>query len=172
MQARSPDTNAPVQGPDTSTPPQAEQRSALMQDGQTVARSAEVLLREHPDALVCGLAGNGLIVPVPQSVGLWGQDLIEGRALIDNVVAEDRTTVVRTWIAAQHDGAAVAKVRMLSRPASWARLHFIDLREVHGVLIGVVIPSDEEASASAPTPDPTPAAPRFCTLTEDEGAKV
>jgi diguanylate cyclase (GGDEF)-like protein/PAS domain S-box-containing protein len=143
-----------------------------MQDGQTVARSAEVLLREHPDALVCGLAGNGLIVPVPQSVGLWGQNLIEGRALIDNVVAEDRSTVVRTWLAAQQDGAAVAKVRMLNRPASWARLHFIDLREVHGVLIGVVIPSDEEASASAPAPEPTPAAPRFCTLTEDEGAKV
>jgi PAS domain S-box-containing protein len=98
--------------------------------------------------------------------------VIEGRALIDNVVAEDRTTVVRTWNAAQQDGAAVAKVRMLNRPASWARLHFIDLREVHGVLIGVVIPSDEEASASTPAPEPTPAAPRFCTLTEDEGAKV
>jgi len=172
MQARSPDTSAPVQGPDTSTAPPAEQRSALMQDGQTVARSAEVLLREHPDALVCGLAGNGLIVPVPQSVGLWGQNLIEGRALIDNVVAEDRTTVVRTWNAAQQDGAATAKVRMLNRPTSWARLHFIDLREVHGVLIGVVIPSDEEASASAPAPEPAPAPPRFCTLTEDEGAKV
>lgn len=56
--------------------------------GQTLAMAAEALLREHPDALVCGLAGNGLIVPVPQSVGLWGQGLIEGRALIDNVVAE------------------------------------------------------------------------------------
>ena len=172
MQDRSPDNDPPVQGPDTATPREAEHGSALMQDGQTVARSAEVLLREHPEALVCGLAGNGLIVPVPQSVGLWGQNVIEGRALIDNVVAEDRSTVVRTWIAAQQDGAATAKVRMQNRPASWARLHFIDLREVHGVLIGVVIPSDEEASSSAPAPEPTPAAPRFCTLTEDEGAKV
>ena len=74
-------------------------------DGQTIAMAAEALLREHPDALVCGLAGNGLIVPVPQSVGLWGQGLIEGRALVDNVVAADRTAVVRLWLRAQEEGA-------------------------------------------------------------------
>jgi diguanylate cyclase (GGDEF)-like protein/PAS domain S-box-containing protein len=172
MQDEFSDTSPPATAAANGSPAQAKARSSLMQDGQTVARSAEVLLREHPDALVCGLAGNGLIVPVPQSVGLWGQDLIEGRALIDNVVADDRTTVVRTWLAAQEDGAAVAKVRMQSRPTIWAKLHFIDLREVHGVLLGVIIPSDEEADTSAPAPEPAPAAPRFCTLTEDEGAKV
>ncbi len=170
-----------AQGFSDTTPPaapanddlgSAELGSPLMQDGQSVARSAEALLREHPDALVCGLASNGLIVPVPQSVGLWGQDLIEGRALIDNVVAEDRTAVVRTWNAAQESGAAVTKVRMLTRPSSWAKLHFIDAREVHGVLLGVVIPSDEDASTGTPAPEPAPAPPRFCTLTEDEGAKV
>ena len=165
------DTMAPT-GAANGSPAQFQPGSSLMQDGQTVARSAEALLREHPDALVCGLASNGLIVPVPQSVGLWGQGLIEGRALIDNVVADDRTAVVRTWNAAQEDGAAVTKVRMLNRPTSWAKLHFIDLREVHGVLLGVIIPSDEEAAAGTPAPERTPAPPRFCTLTEDEGAKV
>ena len=57
------------------------------EQAEDVARAAEALLREHPDALVCGLSGNGLIVPVPQSVGLWGQAAIEGRAVIDGVVA-------------------------------------------------------------------------------------
>ena len=47
-------------------------------DPQTIATGAEALLREHPDALVCALAGNGLIVPVPQSVGLWGQGADRG----------------------------------------------------------------------------------------------
>ena len=64
-------------------------------DTETVALTAEALLREHPDAQVCALASNGLIVPVPRTVGLWGQGLIEGRALVDNVVAGDRTAVVR-----------------------------------------------------------------------------
>jgi diguanylate cyclase (GGDEF)-like protein/PAS domain S-box-containing protein len=144
----------------------------MAQDGHTIAQGAEALLREHPDAQVCALASNGLIVPVPQSVGLWGQGLIEGRALIDNVVAGDRTAVVRLWLAAQQEGAAATKVRMNATPTRWSTLHFIDLREVHGVFLGVILPSDEEAGDEPAAQDMTPAAPRFCTLTEDEGARV
>jgi diguanylate cyclase (GGDEF)-like protein/PAS domain S-box-containing protein len=141
-------------------------------DGQAVAAGAEALLREHPDALVCGLAGNGLIVPVPQSVGLWGQGLIEGRALIDNVVAGDRATVVKTWLRAQEEGAAAGKVRLLRKPSTWTTLHFLDLREVHGVLLGVIIPGEEEADGDEEPEEQAPSAPRFCSLMEDEGARV
>ncbi len=141
-------------------------------DGQSIALAAEALLREHPDALVCGLAGNGLIVPVPQSVGLWGQGLIEGRALVDHVVAADRTAVVRLWLRVQEEGAASTRVRMLRKPSTWATLHFLDLREVHGVLLGVVIPSALSADEGSRAPEPAPASPRFCSLMEDEGAKV
>jgi diguanylate cyclase (GGDEF)-like protein/PAS domain S-box-containing protein len=142
------------------------------QNGETVTNGAEALLREHPDALVCGLAGNGLIVPVPQSVGLWGQGLIEGRALVDNVVAADRSTVVKLWMRVQEEGAAADKVRLLRKPSTWTTLHFIDMREIHGVLLGVVIPSEEEADGDGELADDTPSAPRFCALTEDEGARV
>jgi diguanylate cyclase (GGDEF)-like protein/PAS domain S-box-containing protein len=146
--------------------------TSTARDGQTVALGAEALLREHPGALVCGLAGNGLIVPVPQSIGLWGQDLIEGRALVDKVVSQDRATVVRLWLRAQEEGAASDKVRLLRKPSTWTTLHFIDLREMHGVLLGVIIPSDEEADEADDTKELEPAAPRFCSLTEDEGARV
>jgi diguanylate cyclase (GGDEF)-like protein/PAS domain S-box-containing protein len=146
--------------------------TSIARDGQTVALGAEALLREHPGALVCGLAGNGLIVPVPQSIGLWGQDLIEGRALVDKVVSQDRATVVRLWLRAQEEGAASDKVRLLRRPSTWTTLHFIDLREMHGVLLGVIIPSDETAEAGEQDEEQPPAAPRFCALTEDEGARV
>ena len=146
--------------------------TSVAKDVQTLAMGAEALLREHSDALVCGLAANGLIVPVPQSIGLWGQGLIEGRALIDQVVAADRTAVVRLWVNAQESGAASCKVRMLRRPNTWTTLHFIDLREIHGVLLGVIIPSDEEADDEDAEEDAAPAAPRFCSLMEDEGARV
>jgi diguanylate cyclase (GGDEF)-like protein/PAS domain S-box-containing protein len=149
-----------------------EAQSPTTRDPQGVAIGAEALLREHPDALVCGLAGNGLIVPVPQSVGLWGQGLIEGRALIDNVVAADRSTVVKLWLRAQEEGAAADKVRLLRRPSTWTTLHFLDLRELHGVLLGVIIPSDEQADAREDIEEQAPSAPRFCALMEDEGAKV
>jgi diguanylate cyclase (GGDEF)-like protein/PAS domain S-box-containing protein len=156
-----------------ATAPPPDQAATSTQDGQGVTRAAEALLREHPDALVCGLAGNGLIVPVPQTVGLWGHGLIEGRALIDHVVAADRITVTRLWVRIQDEGAASAKVRLLSRPTSWATLHFLDLREIHGVLLGIVIPSCEQAEEAATTTvELAPATPRFCSLMEDEMAKV
>ncbi len=141
-------------------------------DGHDIAIGAEALLREHPTAQVCALAANGLIVPVPKTVGLWGQGLIEGRALIDNVIAADRTAVVRLWIKAQAEGAAATKVRMLASPTKWSTLHFLDLREVHGVFLGVILPSEEDADEAPEEVNGGSAAPRFCTLTEDEGARV
>jgi diguanylate cyclase (GGDEF)-like protein/PAS domain S-box-containing protein len=165
-------TNMPSASGVQPPKPEPDEASPVEPDGHGIALGAEALLREHPTAQVCALAANGLIVPVPQTVGLWGQGLIEGRALIDNVVAADRTAVVRLWIAAGHEGAAATKVRMLATPATWSTLHFIDLREVHGVFLGVILPSDEAAEDAPAEVDRTHAAPRFCTLTEDEGARV
>jgi diguanylate cyclase (GGDEF)-like protein/PAS domain S-box-containing protein len=139
---------------------------------ENVARAAEALLREHPDALVCGLSGNGLIVPVPQTVGLWGQAAIEGRAVIDGVVAEDRKKVVELWMRAQEDGAAAGPVRMLDRPTTWVTLHFLDVREIHDVVMCVILPSAEEPDESGEVPEVAPAKPRFATLLEDESARV
>jgi diguanylate cyclase (GGDEF)-like protein/PAS domain S-box-containing protein len=155
-----------------SADPDRDMEASVARDGQAVAQGAEALLREHPDALVCGLAANGLIVPVPQSIGLWGQGLVEGRALVDNVVTSDRATVVRLWLRAQEEGAAADKVRLLRKPSTWTTLHFIDLREMHGVLLGVIIPTDDDADGESPAEELAPAAPRFCSLMEDEGARV
>jgi len=142
-------------------------------DPQTLARGAEALLREHPDALVAGLASNGLIVPVPQTVGLYGQSLIEGRAVFDNVVAADRNTVTRMWVNLRQERATTGKVRMLDRPNAWMTLHFIDLQEIHGIVLAVVLPSEEPGQESAAEQAAQGrAAPRFCTLLEDEGANV
>ncbi|HEX5225674.1 MAG TPA: diguanylate cyclase [Solirubrobacteraceae bacterium] len=141
-------------------------------DPEALARGAEALLREHPDALVAGLASNGLIVPVPQTVGLWGQGLIEGRAVFDNVVAADRNTVTRMWVDLRRDGATTGKVRMLRRPTAWMKLHFIDMLELHGIVLAVLLPSDEEGEEPVVEEEEVRAAPRFCTLTEDEGARV
>jgi diguanylate cyclase (GGDEF)-like protein/PAS domain S-box-containing protein len=161
----------------TASPPLSRLRpmSAPLTDrdqAEAVTRGAEALLREHPDALVCGLSSNGLIVPVPQTVGLWGQAAIEGRAVIDGVVAADRKTVVETWLRAGEEGAAAGQVRMLDRPRTWVTLHFLDLREQHEVFLCVILPSGEAPDESGELPEAAPARPRFATLTEDEGARV
>jgi diguanylate cyclase (GGDEF)-like protein/PAS domain S-box-containing protein len=146
--------------------------AATRDEPENVARAAEALLREHPDALVCGLSSNGLIVPVPQSVGLWGQAAIEGRAVIDGVVAEDRKKVVELWLRAQEQGAAAGPVRMLDRPTTWVTLNFLDVREIHDAVLCVILPSAEEPDESGELPEVAPATPRFSTLLEDEGARV
>ncbi len=139
---------------------------------ESVELAAEALLREHPDALVCGLAGDGLIAPIPPTVALWGQAAIEGRALIDSVVAADRKTVIDAWMLAQRTGSGEGKVRMLDRPSRWMKLHFLDIRANHGVLLGLVLPTGEAADEEAEADELAPATPRFSTLLEDEGAKV
>jgi diguanylate cyclase (GGDEF)-like protein/PAS domain S-box-containing protein len=139
---------------------------------ENVELAAEALLREHPDALVCGLASDGLIAPIPTTVALWGQAAIEGRALIDHVVAADRKTVIDAWMIAQRMGSAEGKVRMLNRPSRWMKLHFLDIRANHGILLGVVLPTGEAADESAEADELPPATPRFSTILEDEGAKV
>jgi diguanylate cyclase (GGDEF)-like protein/PAS domain S-box-containing protein len=147
--------------------------SPTAHDPETIARGAEALLREHPDALVAALASNGLIVPVPQSVSLWGQELIEGRAVFDKVVADDRNTVARMWVNLRDEGAVSGKVRLLEHPSSWMTLHFLDIRPIHDIVLAVLLPSEEAGEEPSESQrDTAHAAPRFCTLVEDEGARV
>lgn len=147
-------------------PDQAEARD------HSVERAAEALLREHPDALVCGLSGAGLIVPVPKSVCLWGQTALQGRAVIDHVVAEDRKTIAEMWVRVQSESAVRGRVRLLSSPMRWMAAHFLDLRDAHGGFMCIMLPTGEIADGTHDAAEFAPSAPRFSTLLEDERGNV
>ncbi|MHB8533134.1 MAG: hypothetical protein ACYDC2_10480 [Solirubrobacteraceae bacterium] len=51
--------------------------------------AAQVLLRDHPDALIFAQSAEGTIVPVPASLGLVGYEVLEeeGRTGVDLCVA-------------------------------------------------------------------------------------
>lgn len=142
------------------------------QPDEHVQLAAEALLREHPDALVCALGNDGLIVPIPRSVGLWGQEAIEGRGLIDNVVSADRSTVINAWREMQEGGASKSRVRMLKEPTRWMTLHFLDLESHYGVKLGIVIPTQEMADGATDAEEASATMPRFSTLQEDETGLV
>ena len=149
-----------------SSPPTA-------QTGQTAELTAESLLREHPDALICGLSPSGLIVPIPADVALWGQAVLEGRAVPDLVVAADRKTVIDLWQHVFREGAVQGRVRLLSKPSRWMTLHFLDIQYAHNILLCVLLPTGDVAEEGDDDgEDLPPAAPRFSTLMEDEHGKV
>jgi diguanylate cyclase (GGDEF)-like protein/PAS domain S-box-containing protein len=160
-------------GPAQNVPSDAEAPEGSEQAAYTAALAAEALLREHPEALVCGLATSGVIVPLPTEVPLWGQAAIEGRALIDDVVTADRAEVIALWQRTmKEDFAGEAKVRLLNRPEQWMRLHFFDVRELYGVLLGVVIPTEELATEESVSDIAVDARPRLATILEDETGLV
>jgi len=146
--------------------------SSVDQSGDTVSRMADALLREHPDALVCAIADSGLILPMPKSVPLWGQAALEGRTVFDGVVAADRKAVVDAWWGVKRKGASVSKVRLLATPSRSTTLHFFDLREPHGVFLGVLILGDQATNDDTATAEPGLATPRFSTLLEDENGTI
>jgi diguanylate cyclase (GGDEF)-like protein/PAS domain S-box-containing protein len=146
--------------------------TAPMDEGATVELAVEALLREHPDARVCALSDNGLIVPMPGRVRLHGQETIEGRALIDLVVADDRKKVIDLWIRGRESASVTTKVHLLDSPSQRSVLHFLDMRPSLGVVLGIVL-RDEDADDDEPQAQETAlAAARLCTLTEDEHANV
>jgi diguanylate cyclase (GGDEF)-like protein/PAS domain S-box-containing protein len=142
---------------------------------ETIELAVEALLREHPAARVCALSDNGLIVPMPPGIPLTGQAMIEGRALIDLVVADDRKKVIDLWMRAREIGSVTAKVHLLDTPAERSVLHFIDMQASQGVLLGIVVRDQSEAGDDEDereAHDAAPSAPRLCTLIEDEHANV
>jgi diguanylate cyclase (GGDEF)-like protein/PAS domain S-box-containing protein len=146
--------------------------TAPMDEGATVELAVEALLREHPEARVCALSDNGLIVPMPGRVRLHGQETIEGRALIDLVVAEDRKKVIDLWIRGRESASVTTKVHLLDSPSQRSVLHFLDMRPSLGVVLGIVL-RDEDADDDEPeVQEAALASARLCTLTEDEHANV
>jgi diguanylate cyclase (GGDEF)-like protein/PAS domain S-box-containing protein len=151
---------------------QPEEENSNIVDEGTAALTAEAILREHPEALVCALTGDGLITAMPKSVSLWGQAAIEGRALIDSVVAADRKHVIDAWRAMHEEGIGEARIRMMGAPERWMDLHFVDMRGHHDVVLGIVVPTAELCTDPTVREEAGASVPRFATLIEDESGVV
>jgi PAS domain S-box-containing protein len=139
-------------------------------------RAAEAVLREHPDAVLFAQTPDGLLVPPPATIGIEGYPVhaTTGRAGVDLFVADDRMALVRAWMSVKADGVADAKGRLRSDPGRWMALRLLDLRFLHGVVLTIAWPSDDEEGLEdhrrAAAPSST--TPRFCTRKQDEEAGV
>jgi diguanylate cyclase (GGDEF)-like protein/PAS domain S-box-containing protein len=139
-------------------------------------RAADALLREHPDAMIFAQASDGLIVPVPHSLGMESFPVLatDWRAGSDICVAEDRMTIVNAWMQLKREGVAEARARMRNNPSQWWVVRMLDLRNTHGVVLTVLWPTSDGGTvqATANVDSPKSMTPRFSTRKQDREGSV
>jgi diguanylate cyclase (GGDEF)-like protein/PAS domain S-box-containing protein len=140
-------------------------------DAQVVQDAADVLLAENPDALVIAVDAAGLCVPMPASVVLHGQRILEGRSLHDHVVPADMSRLAHAWYDMLPVGRSETSVRLANSPDQWLVLHFVDVRAAHGVLLGIVLPETVEGEHVELNETQT-SRPRYATLRQNNVGKL
>lgn len=129
-------------------------------------------LKDHPEALVGALTGNGLPAEVPPELGLSGYSR-QDRSLLDLVRPDDTTAVTDAFVAALDRGISLATVRLASDPDRSALLHYVDLRKEHGVVMRLLAPTaSSEGDRTFTSKELAPARPRVGFMTKDEVATI
>jgi diguanylate cyclase (GGDEF)-like protein/PAS domain S-box-containing protein len=131
------------------------------------------LLDEFPAAPIASVDSGGMIVPLPDSINVGEHPLFTGRSGLDGVPSEDRPHFIATFDRVLTEGMGECELH----PAGYVVItyHGFDLRERHGVLIGVLTAAAETGYEEdrAVSPELTPAhAPRFATIKKDERSTI
>ena len=141
-------------------------------DAERLESELTLLLDRFPDAPVAAFVESGLFAEMPDSIKLKNNTVLGGRWAMGREGGEDRDAVFTMWERVRKHGAA----RCLIHPAAYqAEIVFytLDLRERHGVILGVFVPTGAPSS-SAPPPSEVAAAPppRFATVHKDNVSTI
>jgi diguanylate cyclase (GGDEF)-like protein/PAS domain S-box-containing protein len=98
------------------------------------------LLDRHEDAWVAAMKPNGQFTAMPESVPLRGQRVLEGAiSPLELVITSDRPIVIDAWDRVLKQGGANASVHAYGDPTRVIGMHFMDMTEKYGVVIGVFL---------------------------------
>ena len=123
---------------------------------RTQAEREDVLasLLRLPDAVLAAIATDGVLLPVPASVGIppeRAMPLPADRAtFLEAVVPADAMTVITAWERARTHGVGLATVHGRREPEVPLSLTFVDVREAHGVLVGALEVLDAASPGTVP----------------------
>ncbi len=167
---------------DTSSPP-ADPSSKLAQsvdevfetehlehlDAETLEAVLGSLLSRYPQAPVAALKPDGVLVPVPESITLQENPVLEARSGLDLVVHEDRVRLLAAWDQVLAKGSARWLTHSVEQPEVTVAVYGLDLREIHGVVLVMLTPADALSGGEAvPVPRAPKPPPRFATIVKDE----
>ena len=137
-------------------------------DAETLETVLDSLLTRYPEAPVAVLKADGVLTPVPDSISLVRNRVLEARSGLDIVVQEDRLRLLATWDQVLAKGSARCLAHLAEQPETTVALYGLDLREAHGVVLVLYAPTEEvDVSAAKVRRAPKPP-PRFSTIEKDE----
>ena len=95
------------------------------------------LLLEAPDAQIRAMAEDASGIPLPESLRRYGLQEFTG-SVLDRVRPGDVTAVIEMWQRMREHGATYGRVGLQDDDDNVGLLHYIDVREAHGVIACVL----------------------------------
>ncbi len=142
-------------------------------DAESLQTGLDSLLNRYPDAPVAAMKADSLLVPVPASISLRRNRVLEARSGLDLAVHEDRVRLLATWDRVLATGAARCLAHLAGQPEVAVTFCGFDLREAHGVVLAVFAPTgavDRPAEGDCLADEAPAPVPRFATVEKDERA--
>jgi diguanylate cyclase (GGDEF)-like protein/PAS domain S-box-containing protein len=135
-------------------------------DAEALEKTLRSLLSVYPRAPVGAMTSAGIYVPMPESIELHDNQVLEGRSGLDLISEEDREAVLQNWDRALTLGAS----RCAIHPEGYDEviLYALDLRERHGVIFTLIASSNPLEAAEPVEVDTSDQRPRFATIHKDE----
>jgi diguanylate cyclase (GGDEF)-like protein/PAS domain S-box-containing protein len=161
-------SSSPAAHRDAGSGPDAQQL-----DADAVEHALRALQDRHPRGPLLAVSANGLIAELPDSVPRRENPVLKGRAALDGVFAEDRQGLMEAFDRVLACGLA----RCWLRSPSFGRVewHGFDLRERHGVIIGMLA-TDAGPDSAEPIADEREMArvgpPRLATMRKNERSVI
>ncbi len=129
------------------------------------------LLDRYPEGAVAAFAETGVFAEMPESIPLRNNPVLGGRWALGREAGEDRGEVLAMWDRVRKQGVG----RCLIHPEEYPEVVFyaLDLREVHGVILGLFVPSGATVARSPAEPvEEALPAPRIATMRKDERSTI
>lgn len=117
-------------------------------EASDVADVAARLLAASPHALVVALGQHGLCVEMPASIDLAPTHRpISAASILDLVTLPTARSLIEAWDGLDDANHVYVEVALRDAPDDPVLVHLVDTREIHGVVLGVVLDSGSESVA-------------------------